>query len=422
VRILLVGVNHRTAPVELRERVVFPADVAGRAACELRAGRGFSEAVVFSTCNRTEAYAVAPEPASNAEEALGGFLSDFHGVSREELDASLYRYRDTDAVEHLFRVAAGLDSMLLGEAEILGQVREAYKAAVDAGTTGPVLNRLFQGALEVGKRVRAETDLGTRPMSVAFAAVKLAEQIFGNLRQHQSLLLGAGAVGEQVAEHLRNRKIAGITVANRSRERGEELARRFGGRAAGWDALGTALVAADILVASVSSAEPVVPRGMVEQAMRTRKNRALFVIDLGVPRNVDPGVAEIYNVYLYNVDDLTEIVEQNRRARQSEVPRAEAIIADHVAKFEAWQAGMLMRALLEELQEKLRHEREAFLREHREQIRRLSPEDRQQFGTLAEGLLDHLVREPLGHPRELRPKRHEIEAVREFFGLVREKR
>ena len=423
-RILLVGVNHRTAPVELRERLAFNEEQARRAEADLCSVQGFNEAVVVSTCNRSEIYGVARAHSKLAEDTLECYLADFHGVSHAELGGSLYRRCDADTVEHLFRVAAGLESMMLGEAEIQGQVRDAYKTAVEARTTGPVLNRLFQGALEVGKRVRSETALGARPMSVAFAGVKLAEQIFGNLRHHKVLILGAGAMSEQVIEHLRNRGIERIYVANRSRERGEDLARRFGGEPVAWESVGHTLAAPDIVVASVSSTEPVISRAMVEQAMHERKNRAMFLVDLGVPRNVDSAVQELYNVYLYNIDDLNEIVEQNRKAREQEVPRAQAIIAEHVVKFEAWQSGMLMHTLLQELREKLQQEREAFLHEHRELIRQLSPEERHQFGALAEHLLEQIVKEPayhLRHHKELQVKPREIQAVREFFGLVREK-
>ncbi len=207
-----------------------------------------------------------------------------------DLGASLYKRRDRDAVRHLFRVAAGLDSMLLGEAEILGQVRDAYQIALDHGATGPVLNRMFQAALEVGKRVRSETDIGKRPVSVAFAGVKLAEQIFGSLRGHSALILGAGATGEQVVGHLRDRGISKLRVANRSRERAQELATRVGAEVVEWEALPAALEWPDMIVSSVASPEPVLSREMIERAMAARSNRQLFMIDLGMPRNVAANV------------------------------------------------------------------------------------------------------------------------------------
>src|ERR1700686_4930649 len=222
--IVLIGLNHRTATVELRERVAFNVQQACEAADQLRSRGILEETLVLSTCNRSELYGVPCELSIDSTGAVELFLASFHKMSPTELNGSLYRHRDSHAVRHLFRVAAGLDSMLLGEGEIRGQVREAYRIALDHGETGPVLNRIFQGALEVGKRVRSETEIATRPVSVAFAGVKLAERIFGSLRGHSALILGAGATGEQVIAHLRDRGISRLGVANRSRQRAMELA------------------------------------------------------------------------------------------------------------------------------------------------------------------------------------------------------
>src|ERR1700726_3249011 len=222
--IVLIGLNHRTATVGLRERVAFSVQQACEAADQLRSRGILEETLVLSTCNRSELYGVPRELATDSSGTIELFLASFHQLPPAELNTSLYRHRDRNAVNHLFRVAAGLDSMLLGEAEILGQVREAYRIALDHGATGPVLNRMFQSALEVGKRIRSETDIGTRPVSVAFAGVKLAERIFGSLAGHTALILGAGATGEQVVTHLRNRGIESLRVCNRSAERARELA------------------------------------------------------------------------------------------------------------------------------------------------------------------------------------------------------
>src|ERR1700745_576361 len=232
--IVLVGLNHRSAPVEVRERVSFTAEQARQAAEELRARGIFHETLVLSTCNRSEVYGVPPEASRESAAALSSYLSDFHAVQLEQLNVSLYRHYDRHAVRHLFRVASGLDSMVLGEAEILGQVREAYRVAHESGATGPVLNRLFQSALEVGKRVRAETELGARPMSVASAGVKLAERIFGKLHDRTALVLGAGTITEQVVAQLRDRGIARLYVMNRSRERAESLAKQYSGEVLPW--------------------------------------------------------------------------------------------------------------------------------------------------------------------------------------------
>lgn len=422
--IVLIGLNHRTASLAMRERVAFNPQQALRASEELRTRGILEESLVLSTCNRSELYGVPPEKPAHSNASLEGFLTTFHKLRAEELNGSIYRHQDRDAVRHLFRVASGLDSMMLGEAEILGQVREAYRSALEHGATGPVLNRMFQGALEVGKRVRAETGIGAHPMSVASAGVKLAERIFGKLRGHTALILGAGAMGEQASVHLRERGIARVTIANRSSERGTDLAKRLDGDSVPWERVPEALVQPDILVTSVGSSAPVITRAMVSRAMELRGNRALFVIDLGMPRNVDSDVASLYNVYLYNIDDLTEIVEQNKQARASEIPHVEEIIEEHVGKFQAWQSSLEAGALVEELRSKLHAERSEFLREPLGALSHLSATDRECITRITEELVERLVldrAERLRGERELRRKLQNLEALRDLFRLPREK-
>ena len=425
--IVLIGLNHRTAPVELRERVSFTQEAAKLASEQLRSQGVLSETLVLSTCNRSELYGVPPESAASAKESAGAmelFLATFHQIEPAVLNDSLYRHYDREAVRHLFRVAAGLDSMMLGEAEILGQIREAYRIAVDHGGTGPVLNRMFQSALEVGKRVRAETQISTRPMSVAFAGVKLAERIFGSLRSHSALILGAGSTGEQVVAHLRDRGISRLGVANRSRQRAVELAERFGADVVDWEALDSALIWPDTVVCSVASSEPVVSRAAVRRAMAARSNRSLLFVDLGVPRNVSAGAAELYNVYLYGVDDLKEIVEQNKRAREAEVPKVELLVEEHVTKFESWQAGVEASAVLRELRSHLGAEREAFLRDRLSGMLHLSADDKRRIAALMDELLDRVLLEPaekLKTVPDVRRRVRNLEALRDLFRLDQDK-
>jgi len=419
-QIALIGCNHRSAPVEFRERVAFTPDQALRAADELRQSGVIEEAVVVSTCNRSELYGVAADAQADAASALEGFLTRFHGLHATELDGRLYRHADTEAVRHLFRVSSGLDSMLLGEAEILGQIRDAYGRALEHGSTGSVLNRLFQSALEVGKRVRAETEVGARPMSVAWAGVKLAERVFGNLKGHEALILGAGAVAEQVAEHLRNRGIGRLRVVNRSQHRAEDLAGRVGGEASEWASLDAAMETPDIIVTSVGGSEAVLTKEMLERVHTARGGRALFVVDLGVPRNVEPAAGNLYNLYLYNIDDLGEIVEQNRKAREAEIPRAEAIIAEHISKFEAWRSSVEAISLGERLRARLMEQRAALLAERASELDSLSREDRERILRITEELIERVAQEPgerLRRTRELRRRLAGIEALRELFGL-----
>ncbi len=398
--IVVVGCNHRTAPVELRERVSFGSGKAQAAAAELRALGVAEEAVVLSTCNRSELYAALGGNFEAGLEKLERYFSGFHGLEPGELSTHLYRRKGPEAAMHLYRVAAGLDSMLLGEAEILGQVREAYRQALEHGSTGPVLNRLFQGALEVGKRVRSETEVGSRAMSVAFAGVKLAERVFGSFEGRRALIVGAGAMAEQAAGHLRARGIGAIRVVNRSAERAEELAGKVGGETAEWKDLESALGWPDIVIASVSAEECILGRRHFERAMAERGNLPMFVADLGMPRNVEAGCAALYNLYIYNLDELGEIVEQNRRAREAEVPRAEALIAGQLAKFEAWQRNADVAGMAEALRAHLEEERQALLEENGEFLGGLEEEERERVERMTAELLDRILRHPERQIRE----------------------
>jgi glutamyl-tRNA reductase len=421
--VALLGCNHRTAPVELRERVAFTTDQALDAAMQLRSRGILQEAVVVSTCNRSELYGVPSDTTAPIADVLEDFLTSYHRLARAELRGRTYRSVGAEAIRHLFRVAAGLDSMLLGEAEILGQIRTAYGRALDHGATGPILNRAFQGALEVGKRVRAETEVGARPMSVSLAGVKLAERVFGSLKGRSALILGAGDVAEQVLEHLRNRGIGTLRVVNRSFDRAQTLAARVGGEALSWESLESAVSAPDIIVTSVGGTGAVLTRDTLVRALTARDGRPVFVVDLGLPRNVAPDAANLYNLYLYNIDDLGEIVEQNRRAREAEIPRAEAIIAQHVAKFETWRAALEATSILDDLRGRFHKEREALLRERLDAVESASPEERERIARLTAELIDRILAEPtvqLRDGRGIAGHLAGIQALRLVFGLDKE--
>jgi len=420
IQLALIGCNHRTASVELRERVSFTQKQALDAADELRRQGILEEAVVLSTCNRSELYGVAGEGGSALTEAMEEFFTSFHGIARSEVTGKFYRWAGRDAIYHLYRVAAGLDSMMLGEAEILGQLRTAYGQALDHGATGPVLNRVFQGALEVGKRVRSETEVGTRPMSVALAGVKLAERVFGNLKGRAALIIGAGAVAEQVVEQLRNRSIGSLLVVNRSFDRAADLAGRMGGRATAWEALEAEMSQPDILVTSAGGTGAVLTRKMLERAIASRGGRPIFVVDLGVPRNVDAAAAGLYNLYLYNIDDLGEIVEQNKKAREAEVPRVEAIIAEHIAKFESWRAALEAGSIVDDLRGRFHQQRLLLLEERLKEMPDVSPEERHRIARITEELIERVLDEPaerLRSGRGMRGRLGAVEALRHIFGL-----
>jgi len=428
IQVALIGCNHRTAPVELRERVAFTPQQALDAADELRRRGILEEALVLSTCNRSELYGVPGESGAMATDAMRDFLTSFHRISAAELNGRIYGRAGPEAVRHLFRVAAGLDSMLLGEAEILGQLRTAYGQALEHGTTGPVLNRLFQGALETGKRVRAETEIGARPVSVALAGVKLAEHVFGSLKGRVALIIGAGAVAEQVAEHLRNRGIGSLRVVNRSYSRAAELAGEAGGEALAWESLEAALGAGghggpgapDMIIASAGGIGAFLTREMLERSIAARGGRPIFVADLGVPRNAAPDAAGVYNLYLYNVDDLGEIVEQNKKAREAEIPRAEAIVAEQSAKFEAWRQRLETRSVLDDLRNRFGEQREGLLRERLGESEGVSPEERERIARITGELIERILSQPaerLRNEKGMRGRVATIEALRYSFGL-----
>jgi len=420
VQIVMIGCNHRTAPVEFRERVVFTPEQALQAAEELRRQGILEEAVVLSTCNRSELYGVPAEADMPVTEAMEKFFISFHGLPHTEWDSLLYRSAGSETVRHLFRVAAGIDSMLLGEAEILGQLRNAYTQALDHGATGPVLNRVFQGAIEVGKRVRAETEVGARPMSAALAGVKLAERVFGSLKGRAALILGAGPVAEQVVDHLRNRGIGSLRVVNRSFQNAEELASRVGGEAVAWESLERVLATPDVIVASVGGNSPVLSREQIERAIAARGGRPMFAVDLGVPRNVAAEAAGLYNFYLYNIDNLGEIVEQNKKAREAEIPRAEAIITEQLAKFEAWRAALEAGSIVDDLRGRFHKQRERLLREKLAEMPEVSPEERARIAHITEELIERMLDQPaqkLRHAGGMRGRLGAIDALRHLFGL-----
>jgi glutamyl-tRNA reductase len=385
--IVLIGISHRTANIELRERLAFRVDQACEAADQLQARGILKEVVVLSTCNRTEVYGVARDRTADNLCAMEMFLGSYHQVAPADFKASIYHHADREVVRHIYRVAAGLDSMLLGESEILGQVREAYRVAMDHGSTGRVLNRLFQSALEVGKRIRTETQIATRPMSVAFAGVKLAENLLRSLENQRVMIVGAGATSEQVVKHLCDRGVPQFRILNRTLENAKALITRYGGEVLPWETLPEALDWPDLIVSSVSTPEPILTRTMVESAMVARGNRPLMIMDLGVPRNIAIDVKEIPNLHLHDIDGLTEIVEQNKKAREEEIPRALSLIEEQIDGFMRWQAGVAACSVSAELRNVPEEDREAFLRQHLDAMMNFTEQERTHFMGLIEKFL-----------------------------------
>lgn len=338
--ILLIGTNHNRAPVELRECIAFSSEETSRAVAELARLPEVSEALLYSTCNRIELVLVSGGGRAAAREAAARFLADFKQVPRERFEPSLYVHENAAAVRHLFRVAASLDSMIVGEPQILGQIKGAYRLAAEARTTGVILNRLLHRAFFVAKRVRTETGIGDRAVSVSYAAVELARKIFGELEGKQVLLIGAGEMAETAVEHLARHRLGGVWVANRTFETGFELARRFNGRAIRMEEIPEALKRIDIIISSTGAPGLVVTREAVKAVVRARRNRPLFFIDIAVPRDIDPEINRLDNAYVYDIDDLKGVIEENLEDRRSEAVKAERIIDEAVIGFQQWLEGL----------------------------------------------------------------------------------
>ena len=331
--LIALGINHLTAPVALRERVAFPAGDTPPALAELTSQAGVREAAILSTCNRTELYCTVD---AGCEDVPGDWLHRHQDLGQTHLDEFLYRHDGANAVRHLFRVATGLDSMVLGEPQILGQVKEAYAMARAARTLKAPLERLFQNTFAVAKRVRSETRIGANPVSVAFTAVRLAEQVFADLRGACVLLVGAGETIELVGRHLTEARVRRLIVANRTLENAQALATRFGGYAIALGDLDRHLAEADIVIASTASRDPVLVRQQVEAAIAARKRRPMFLLDLAMPRDIDPAVASLADVYLYTLDDLREAIDANLRSRREAAREAEEMIDLSVDHFMDW--------------------------------------------------------------------------------------
>ena len=406
--VVLVGISHHQAPVELRERAALDPERAGELARTLAGERG--EAVCLSTCNRTELY-LADESGDDAEHKAEAALL----ALEEELGPSLYRLRDEAAALHLFRVAAGLDSMVPGEGEILGQVRAAH----DVGATGPVLDRLFRDALHAGKKARTETAIGESPASVSSAAAALAEQVFGDLDRRRVLVIGAGEAGELAIKSLRARGAVIAFVANRTRERAEALTGRYGGEALSLDEVPANLEHVDVVLSSTASPDWALMRTDVERTLPARRGRPLFLIDLAVPRDLDPAIHELDGCYLYDIDDLEAVVAETLAGRRREAERAEAIVAGEAERFREWQASLDVVPAIASLRARAEEIREAEL-----DRAKLSGAERRAAESVTAAVLNKLLHLPTIRMKQAAAAADGViyaDAVRHLFGLEDER-
>ena len=356
-----LGINHRTAPLSVREQLAFHAEELRRALADLAGSGRVHEAAILSTCNRTELYVEAPSP-----QAVIAWLGDYRRLPGHEIEPYLYTHPERAAVSHAFRVASGLDSMVLGEPQILGQMKEAVRIAREAGTLGTTLNKLFQNSFAVAKDVRSTTAIGSNVVSMAAAAVRLAERIFERIADQRVLFIGAGEMIELCATHFAAQKPRQIVIANRTIDRGRELADRFGASAIRLEEVGERLAEFDIVVSCTASQLPIIGLGLVERAIKARRHRPIFMVDLAVPRDVEFEVGQLDDVFLYTVDDLAQVVESGLESRQSAVVDAEAIVAARVDSFLLWlqtrETVPVIRALRDSAERSRRHEMEHALK------------------------------------------------------------
>ena len=417
--LIALGVSHHTAPLELRERLALTEGRAVGALAELVESPHVHEAAAISTCNRTELYLVAAD-AVEAESLALGVLAREADIRPTELVASLYSRRASEAARHLFRVAAGLDSMILGEVEIQGQVKRAYELALVEGATGPVLNRLFRGALATGKRVRTETGVSERGLSIPSVAVELAQRVLGDLADREVLLVGAGETAELTARALAARGVETVFIANRHHNRAIGLAQRFGGRAVRIDDLPGRMVAADIVVSSTNSPHHIVEREELELVMGERGGRPLLMVDLAVPRDLEPACREVAGVSVHDVDDVQTIAERNASGRAAEGRRAERVVESELGRFEGWIGSLEVVPTVAALRRRGDEVVERVLAENRNRWESLSDADRERVEALARAIASRMLHEPT-----LRLKRASgdedsylyVSVLRELFGL-----
>jgi glutamyl-tRNA reductase len=421
-RIFLLGMSHRSAPLELRERLAV--DDPGPALQKLARSQEIDEAVLFSTCNRVEVVAVTRSVDAARLRLRSFFARELAEpeLAGNALDGHVYEHVDGDAIRHVLRVACSLDSMVLGEPQILGQTKEAYQRANECGASGPLLGRLFQNAFATAKRVRNETRIAERPISVARVAVELARQIFEDFSDKQALLIGAGEMIELALESLRGHGLDAIRVVNRTPERAGELAARFGATAHGFEELPALLRGADIVLSSIGGDRPILTVALVREALRARRRRPMFVIDIGVPRNVEPEVDELESVYLYDIDDLAAVAEGNAELRRREAARAEGIVEEQRQRFDGWLTALRAVPTIKHLRQQVERIRRAELEPA---LRRLDLDEQQREGVdaLTRAIVNKILHAPTSRLRR-EAEREEgmayLEAARVLFGLDEE--
>ena len=419
---LAVGISHKTAPVEVRERLALPEARATDFLRDLRGTADVQEAVAISTCNRTELYLVVGDPVE-AESRVLSMLSSQAGIRPTELANSIYAHRNCDAARHLYRVTAGLESMVVGEAEVQGQVKRAYDAALEKGSAGPLTNHLFKAALRAGKRARTETAIAERQLSLPAVAVALGRELLDSALEGSSVVIvGTGETSELTARALADSGANPLFVASRRRSRAISLAKRYGGESLSFDELPVALERADIVVAATASPHLLLEADELAEVMKVRQGRSLLLIDLAVPRDIDAACAEIPGVSLYDIDDLEAVIARNRQVRQAEARKAEGIIEEEIQQFARWLGSLEVLPTVSALRAHATEIAEQVVRENDGRWESASPRDLERVDALAQAIVNRLLHEPTVKMKELRDGRvhARMALVRDLFGLARE--
>lgn len=417
--IILVGLSHNTAPVEVREKFCIPREGIKEFLGRMAGIPGAREGVLLSTCNRTEVLSIV-ECGAEVLTRVKGLLAGIAGVSVDELNSYLYIHRGKDAVRHLFRVSASLDSMILGEPQILGQVKEAYGQAVESRFSGLVLNKLFHRSFFVAKRVRTETKIATQAVSVSYAAVELAKKILGNLEDKRALLIGAGEMSELAARHLTSQGVHEILVTNRTPSRAVELAQKLGGKAISFEDFSKELKNVDIILSSTGSPHYIIYYEQLTEVIRARKNRPMFFIDIAVPRDVDPKINEIDNVYVYDIDDLQGIVESNKEERKKEIQKAEEIVIQGVEAFNRWLNSLDIVPTILALRGRMEEIRKRELEKTLSLLKNVSEEERKALDLLTNSIINKILHHPISLLKHQQSRDHGklyVEMTRRIFHL-----
>jgi len=414
-QLALVGLSHKTAPVEVRERLAFDIGDMSEALRSLVSCDGISEAMILSTCNRVEVLVEAMDDAPARD-----FLCSYHRVASDSIVNHLYTLRNNDVIRHIFRVASSLDSMVVGEPQILGQVKEAYRLAHDAGTVGVHIGSVMDRAFVVAKKVRNETGIAQSAVSVSYAAVELARKIFGDLSGKSVMIIGASKMGELSAKHLKRAGVSMVLVTNRTFERAVEMAQVFDGAAVPFEHLNDHIDRADIVISSTGAPHFVITKVQAERIIRQRKNRPIFFIDIAVPRDIDPAVNEIDNVFLYDIDDLQQVVDENIKERMSEAVRAEALVDNEVRAFRSKLQSREVVPTIVELRETLEKLRRDEIERNRKHLGPMNPEQQEALERITQSMINKILHHPITHLKEIahQPDGPEyIKFVRKIFNV-----